>query len=339
MKKTTIKDVATYANVSTATVSRVLNGNYPVSEEVISSVMKAVKELNYHPDAIARSLKNKKTFIVGFVVSDISNVYFMEMAKGIESIISNEEYNIIFSSTNDDEEKEKKIIKLLYERRVDALVIAPASNDAAYINDLIEQGLYIVIVDRRVSGIKADSVIEDNFNAVYKLINHIISKGHKKISIINGLSSISTSLERFEGFKKALEDNDIELPQEYVLEGNYNKEKAYEEVKKMLIKCKDNRPTAIFAANNIMAEGAMAAIKDYGLNIPEDVSLVSFGNISVPELIYPKLTVVSQNAYAMGKKIGEVLLGKINDENRLAENYMEYVMVPEIKFGESVKSL
>lgn len=338
MEKTTIKDVANRAKVSTATVSRVLNGNYPVSEEVASRVMKVIKEMNYHPDAVARSLKNKKTFIVGVVVSDISNIYFMEMAKGIENIISSEEYNIIFSSTNDEEDKEEKILKLLYERRVDALVVAPAANDSAFINSLIDQGMYIIIVDRKISGIKTDVVIEDNFNSVYKLINYVISKGHSRISIINGLFSISTSLERFEGFKKALSDSNIELNPKYILQGNYNKKKAYEEVKKMLIECKEEKPTAIFAANNIMAEGAMAAIKDCNLDIPQDISLVSFGNVSVPELISPTLTLVSQDAYAMGQEVGRILLNRIKDKNR-EKIYKEHIMIPKIEIGKSVKEI
>ncbi|MDI6600641.1 MAG: LacI family DNA-binding transcriptional regulator [Thermoanaerobacteraceae bacterium] len=336
MDKVTIKEVAKKANVSIATVSRVLNNNYPVSEDVRLKVLEAISELNYQPNGVARSLKSKRTHMIGIVVADITNPYFMQIAKGVESVVSSKGYNLIFCSTNENPTKELKLLRLLNEKRVDAIVLATCDKDGSYIKQLIEHGTPVIMVDRKIHGLNADTIVEDNFNAAYNITNYLINKGHKKISVVNGLLSISTGKERFEGFKKALEDNGILLIEKYVLKGNFNREDAYNAVKNMIKEQREDLPTAIFAANNLMAEGAMIAIYEQGLRIPEDISIVSFGDLSVPQLIKPKLTLISQNAYVIGQKAGEIALEKINGEK---DNYREYVMVPDLRVGESVKQV
>lgn len=336
MEKVTIKEVAEKANVSIATVSRVLNNNYPVSEDARLRVLEAIGELNYQPNGVARSLKSKRTHMIGIVVADITNPYFMQIAKGIESVVSNKGYNLIFCSTNENPTRELKLLRLLNEKRVDALVLASCDKDGSYVRQLIEHGTPVVLVDRKIYGLNADTIVEDNFNAAYNITNYLINKGHRKISIVNGLLNISTGLERFEGFKKALEDNNLPIYKEYILQGNFNREDSYNAVKNMIAKQKDDLPTAIFAANNLMAEGAMIAIYENGLRIPEDISLVSFGDLSVPQLINPKLTLVSQNAYTIGQKAGEIALERIHGRK---DGFKEFVMVPEMHIGDSVSKI
>lgn len=335
--KVTITDVAKAANVSISTVSRVLNGNYPVSEELRTRVLKAVKELNFQPNALARSLKQQKTFLVGVVVADISNPFFMEIAKGIESAMHSEGYNLIFCSTDENPEKEVTLLRLLSERRVDAIILASCGNDPAHINQLVERGFPVVLIDRRVENCAAEVVAEDNFASSFKLVRHLIEKGHRKIGIVNGLLSVSSGRERFEGFKKALEHNNTPLEEKYVIQGNFRRRDAYEAVTAMIHDNGDDLPTALFVANNLMAEGTMAALRKCGLRIPEDISLVSFGSIRNHDLIDVRLTSISQNAFALGLKAGEIALKRI----RTGPNgeVKEFIMVPEIIYGNSVKTL
>jgi len=329
----TIKQIAEEANVSGATVSRVVNNNYPVSEEVRLKVLKAISELNYQPNGVARSLKSKKTHMIGIVVADITNPYFMQIAKGVESVVSSKGYNLLFCSTNENPSREHGLLRLLNEKRVDAIVLATCDKDGSHIKHLIEHGIPVIMVDRKISGLDIDTIVEDNFNASYNITNYLISKGHKKISIVNGLLNVSTGKERFEGFKKALGDNGILLIEKYVLKGDFKREDAYREAKNMIKKQKNDLPTAIFAANNLMAEGTMIAICEQGLRMPEDISIVSFGDLSISQLIKPKLTVISQNAYAIGQRAGEIALERTSGKQK---NYKEFVLVPEMEIGESV---
>jgi len=333
----TIKEVAKKANVSTATVSRVLNNNYPVSEKLRLKVLEAVRELNYQPNDIARSLKTKKTHMIGIVVSDITNPYFMQIAKGVESIVSSKGYNLVFCSTNENSSREIELLRLLNEKRVDAIILATCQKDGSYIKQLIDQGLPVILVDRKISGCEnVDTIIGDDFSASYNIVNYLISRGHKKISILNGLLNISTGEERFKGFKKALEDNGIPIVEKYILKGNFQRDYAYRAVKTMIMERKSDLPTAIFATNNFMAEGAMIAIYEQGLSIPEDISLVSFGNLTVPQLVKPRLTVVSQNPYVIGQESGKLVLERINGKR---DNYRKFVMSLKMQEGDSVNSI
>lgn len=338
MKKITIKEVAKKAGVSTATVSRVLNNNYPVSDEARERVYTVIKELNYSPNAIARSLKNNKTNLIGFVVGDISNPYFMKIARVIEDDMRARGYNIIMAVTHEDEELEKKLLKVLFEKRVDSVVIAPSGSNIEELLNFINSGVNVIAIDRKVEGLNIDTVIEDNFDAAYDLTELLIKSGHKKIAIVNGRLDVTTGAERSKGFKSAMNNNNIPIIDEYLLYGNFDEEKAYFEVKKLLMKENVEKPTAIFATNNKMAEGAMVAIQELGYKIPEDISMVSYGELSAPELVEPRLTVVQQDAYAIGRKVSNILIEKAENEVN-NKNFKEYILCPKIYLGESIKRI
>lgn len=338
MRKITIKEVAEKAEVSTATVSRVLNDNYPVKEEVKERVLQVVKELNYSPNAIARSLKNNKTNLIGFVVGDISNSYFMKIAKVIEDEMRPKGYNLILAATHEDPELELKLLKVLNEKRVDAVVIASTGENGDYIKGLIDSGINVIAVDRKIQNLNIDTVIEDNFSASYDITDLLIKNGHKKIAVVNGRLNVTTGIERFNGFKKALSHNNITLSEKCILKGNFIREDAYEVVKKLFCDHREDLPTAIFAANNSMAEGTMIALEEDGYKIPEDVSLVSYGDLSIPDLVEPRLTVVKQDAYAIGRRVCNILIEKIEEKvNR--KDFKEYIVCPKICIGNSVKKL
>ncbi len=334
----TIKDVSSKAGVSTATVSRVLNGNYPVSKEAYEKVMDAIEAVGYRPNAIAKSLKMNKTFMIGLVVPDISNPYFMEIARGVENIISPLGYTLTFCSSDEDPEKEIRLLKALNEKRVDYVILASSLKDEKPLKDLMKQGLKIIMVDTFLPNLNVDFVVEDNEKASYQLMDYALKLGHRKVGIVNGILDISTARERYEGFKRALKDHKIELKENYIVNGGYYRDIAYPSVKAMLEKNQDDLPTLLYATNNQMTEGAMIAIKELGLSIPEDISIVSFGEIVLSELVEPKLTVILQNSRTIGEKAGEILIKRMDDPD-YQEACGVSVIPSEFVVRESVKKL
>ena len=334
----TIKDVAEKSGVSTATVSRVLNGNYPVSKEAKENVMAAIEATGYRPNAVAKSLRMDKTFMIGMVVPDISNPYFMEIARGVENIISNYGYTLTFCSTDEDPEKEVKLLKALNDKRVDFVILASSLSDPAPLKALMKQGLRMVVVDTILPDLDVDYVVEDNENASYQLVDYGLQLGHKKIGIVNGIMDISTAKARFAGYKRALRDHDIPYNNRYTVDGGYYRDIAYKNVKTMLQQNLQDLPTLLYATNNQMTEGAMIAIKEMGLSIPEDISIVSFGDITLPQLVEPRLTVIQQNSRAIGEKAGEILMNRLEntDYTKILDTY---VIPSEFIVRESVRRL
>jgi LacI family transcriptional regulator len=335
--KATIKDVARLADVSISTVSRVINNNYPVSDAVRERILNAIEELGYHPNNVARSLKINKTNLIGLVVADIANPFFMSMAKGIESIITRYSYHILVCSTDENETNEVNILNMLCEKNVDAVVLSSCTNKNEHINKLIEDNCTFVLADRKIEGIKADTVLNDNFWDSYKLTAHLIRNGHNKIGILNCLLSNSTGLDRYNGFKKAMKDFNVPIVEDWVLHGNSNSEDAFQEIKK-LIDRNSSLPTAFFSANNLMTEGILLAFQTYGRKVPEDISIVSYGQVSNYELIRPKITCVKQAPFLMGQKIGQLLIEKFDSDTSSLSN-KEVIIMSEFIEGDSVKSI
>jgi DNA-binding LacI/PurR family transcriptional regulator len=335
MKKITVKEVANIAGVSTATVSRVLNNNYPVSDDVKTRVLEAVKNLNYTPNGIARSLKSNRTNLIGVVVADISNSFFMNLGKGVEDVLEKEDYNLIFCSTNESAIKEQKILNVLIEKKVDALIISVCDSNFPMLETLMANDIKVVLIDRKLTSAHADCIVNDNFSGSFLLTDYLLKKGHTQIALLHGNLSTSTAQERLDGYKSALNKGNVPLQEKYLLDGNYSRQRAYKEVEKLIQS--GNLPTAIYCGNNVMAEGVIKALKDYKLDIPQDVSVVSFGMIDNQELIEPRITCLNQNPFLMGQKAGEIILRKISSNEDLMSK--EVVLCNEFIEGESVKQI
>ncbi len=334
----TIKDVAEKSGVSTATVSRVLNDNYPVSKDAYEKVQKAIKESGYRINTLAKSLKMNKTFMIGMVVPDISNPYFMEIARGVEDIVSGYGYTLTFCSTDEDSKKEIKLLKALNDKRVDYVILASSLKESGPITELMEQGLNILMVDTILPELNVDFVVEDNRRASYQLVDYALQLGHKRVGIVNGIMDISTAKDRYEGFREALANHEVDYDEAYTVDGGYYRDIAYRNVKTMLRSNLKKLPTLLYATNNQMTEGAMIAIKEMGLRIPEDISIVSFGDIILPELVEPRLTIIEQNSKAIGEKAGEILMQRL--ENSAFEKPTDtYVIPSECIIRNSVKNI
>lgn len=331
----TIKQVAKKAGVSTATVSRVLNGNYPVREKTEQKVKDALKELNYQMNAVAKSLKLQKSYSLALVIPVINSDYMSNIMLGIESIIHQTPYTLSIYITVADQDKEMKILHDLYEKRIDGVILYSVQTKGENLQELINHGLKVILIDRIVPNVSTTCLVEDNEKMTYELVDYALNKGHKKVSIVKGYDIQGTASERFNGFLKALKKNNIAFQECYAVEGQFLREMAYYNMKKMLTNNIDNLPTLIFSSNHHMTEGILMAIKEMGLFVPKDISVISYGNITLPKLYDPKLTVVEQNPYEMGRQACTILLNCIENNQVLVNQTL--IINSKIIFGDSIK--
>ncbi len=332
-----LKDVAKIAGVSTATVSRVLSGTYYVTEETTKKVLSAVSELNYQPNGIARSLRNAKTQTIGVLIPDISNPYFMKVISSLENYVTEYEYNILIASSNDNPQKEDSLLKVLFEKRIDGLILAPSRIEIKQsIAGYTHQNIPIVLVDRSVNDVVVDTVVEESENSTYELVKHVISMGHRDIAIINGRNVLSTVIEREKGYIRALQDAGISVRAEYMFRGEYNQQSGYS-LGKRLLQMGLDRPTAVFCTNNFIALGVMTAAHELKFQIPNDFSVVSFGDLLFPEFVAPRITSVIQSPEDVGLAAAKLIVERIiSDVRSLPE---EIKLPTHIRLGESVCSL
>lgn len=309
----TIKDIANLANVSIATVSRVLNNKADgISEETKNRIFKIAKDLNYRPNAIARGLVLKKTNTIGLVLPDISNPFFPEIARGVEDTAKYQGYNVFLCNTDEDIYKEAGYIKALKDRQVDGIIFAAS---AIKNNEIITKHvgrIPFILIDRRPDEfIDAPGVFLDNFVGGYLGAKHLIEKGHKNIIFISGPLQSHNAKQRLNGFSQAFSEVGLTVKEDFITEGNFKRSCGYTIVDQLLQDKKDF--SAIFASNDLMAVGALEALGENGKNVPHDVAVVGFDNIYLSKVVTPKLTTISQPTYQMGAKAAEMLLSIINN--------------------------
>lgn len=314
--KVTISDIAEKANVSTATVSRVLNNKSDVSDKTRRKIKKIIEEMDYNPSIIARGLSLNKTHTIGLIIPNITNPYFPEIAKAIENKAEKEGYSVVLYNTDNDYEKEMRILKIMQQKHVDGLIVSLTEKTKDYINKLFSKDFPIVQIDRKVIGLKCPSVITDNFLSGYKATKYLIDHGHREIAHIVGLADIQNSIDRLNGYKRALEDHNIELKDEYIVQGDQTIESGYK-IGKKLLKLK-SAPTAIFSANDLMVIGVYNAAKELSINIPSDISIIGHDNINISSIVNPAITTIDQPKYKMGEKATELLMDQLNGKNNIS---------------------
>ncbi|MFJ5713042.1 LacI family DNA-binding transcriptional regulator [Neobacillus sp. NPDC093127] len=304
----TIKDISREAGVSTASVSKVLNGDYRnVSEETKNKILRIAKELKYRPNRLARGLVKNRTNIIGLIVSDITNPYFAELAKGIENRADKAGYKLILCNTDEDEEKERSYINVILEYNLDGVIITGSekSTSNSSIEELQYYNIPYVSIDRE-QGDEDYRVYVGNLEGSYNATAHIIERGHTKIAFIGGAGMSGSRNLRLEGYLKALTEYGIEPDDSLIKIGNYHQETGYD-YNKLLIE-KGSEFTAIVCGNDLIAFGALNAIKDNGLKCPDDISLIGYDDIYLTELTDPKLTTIKQPSAEIGNYAMEVLL-------------------------------
>ncbi len=311
----TINDVARRAGVSAMTVSRVINNSGYVGAATRRRVEHAIAELRYVPNALARQLRSKRTKILALIVSDITNPFFTTIARGVEDVAAPRGFSVMFCNTDESAAEEARYLRALIERQVDGILLVPTGRSRAPFRTLRGHGVPVVVLDRRASDPFVDSVRCDSEAGAYALTRHLISLGHRRIAVLTGRRTISTSVDRVAGCRRALEESGLTLDRELVRFGGYtfgslNQAGGYEMTRSVLASASP-RPTAIFAANNFIAFGVIRALHDANLKVPDDVSVVAFDDLPADWAIDPFLTVAAQPAYEIGRRAAELLLERI----------------------------
>jgi LacI family transcriptional regulator len=321
----TIHDVAKLAGVSPITVSRVLNSSGYASEETRARVEAAVAELGYVPNTLARGLRSKRTNTLALVMTDITNPYFTLIARGVEDTASNSGYTVIFCNTDESEAEEEKYLNILVQKQVDGILLVPACSNSQSLKFLRSNEIPFVLIDRRVPDTRSDIVRSDSEQGAYNLTRHLIELGHRRIVTITGPQEVSTSLDRASGYQRAMQEAGLaDLIEVYY--GSFTQGSGYELTSQAL--ALKPRPTAIFGGNNFISIGIFKALRDAGLTIPEDMSVVGFDDLPASLLINPILTVAAQPAYEMGSQATELLLRRI--AGQLPEASQEIILPTEM---------
>jgi LacI family transcriptional regulator len=302
-KDYTIRDVAKEAGVSVATAGRVIGGYGSVSKQSVIAVREAVTKLNYIPNGVAQSMKKKNTKTIGLVIANICNPYFSSIARLVEDFLVKEGYNMIICNTDEDSEREFSYLRTLHEKRIDGLMIASALKNSEKTQEEIDRiyrgSIPTIIIDREIPSLDLPTVTSDNFRGAYDATSHLIRQGHKKIGVIG--ANISTLFRRVDGFKEAMKDNGLSEDYLVASETNLNIKPGdiSEGIKatKELLMDPDSRPTAIFALNNLLTTGALLAIQEMDLKIPEDIALIGWDDFDLAPLLKPPITVVRQSSY------------------------------------------
>ncbi len=305
----TIRDVAKLAGVAPITVSRVINDSGYVSEKTRHCVEQAVEELGYVPNMLGHSLRFKQTMTLAVVITDITNPFWTTVTRGVEDVAQANGYSIILCNTDESEDKQKQYLQMLLRRRIDGILLVPACSDAESIRMIQKQDIPVVLMDRQVPGVDVDIVRSDSEEGAYRITEHLLSLGHRQIAMLAGPQSVSTAIDRVNGYRRAFREAGLSKSAEQISWGEFTQEAGYKMAQQMLTELPDI--TALVAANNFIAIGAMQLLSEKKLRVPEDIALVTVDDIPAALTITPFFTVATQSALEMGKQAAQLLLDRV----------------------------
>ena len=308
----TIKQIAELADVSIGTVSDVITGSVPVSEELRLRVENAIRKLNYFPNHVARSLKTSRTRTLGIMVPDLTIPFFPRVIRGAEAAALEHNHSLIAVNSDDNVVREKKLLALLRSQRVDGilLVVAAGASSAVEISEIKNSGVTLVYLDRIPEGLEVDSVSVDNAAAADLGVSHLISRGYRKIAIATGLLTLRNEQERLQGYKRALLRAGIKPEPGWIWEGDFRPDHVAGICRERLHDFRE-RPAAIFATNGPTGLGVLRGLRDSHLKTPADIGFVTFDELTVDDLFTPSVTAVVQPAYDIGFRAAEILIRRI----------------------------
>jgi DNA-binding LacI/PurR family transcriptional regulator len=333
----TIKDIAKALGLSTSTVSRALRDSYEISPETKKLVLEYAQNINYRPNPIALSLKEKRSRSIGIIVCEIANSFFSQIINGIESIAYDKGYNVIIAQSHESYEREVLNVQYLASRSIDGLLVSVSSEtkDLEHLKNLHERGLPIVFFDRIVDEMTTHKVIVDNFKGAYDATDHLVKSGYKCIANLAGSEYLSITKERMNGYRQALADHGREFDPRYIqhcLHGGM----VYEEVEKALdaLLKLEQRPDAILGCADKLTTNCLRYFKKENIKVPDDIALVGFSNLDLTDLLSPSLTVVRQPAFEMGQLSTELLIEQI-ESKRPVKDFERRVLPPQLFTRES----
>lgn len=311
---TTIHDVARRAGVSSATVSHVMNNSRYVAPETRQRVNEAIEALRYRRDGIARSLRRARTATIGVIISDLSNPFFADVVRGIEDRIyaHAQGFNLILCNTQEDSARERLYIDVLQEKRIEGLIIVPTGENIEYLAELMAAGLPIVSADRRLDSLEMDSVVVDGEDGAYRLANHLLASGHRRIAVLRGIagSAAGNAERRVVGYMRAMAEAGVEIDESLMITCSTTIEQAYHAGLKLIDR--PDPPSAVFCVNNMMTLGIIQAITSRGLRCPRDIAVVGFDDFAGAASFSPRLTALVQPSYKLGQEAANILLGRID---------------------------
>ncbi len=314
-KKVSLADIAQNLGVSKTLVSMVLNGKGDengISKKTQDRVMELANELNYKPNQFARGLRIGRSNTIGLLVSDISNPFYSKLARYVEDAVSEAGFNLMICSSDESEEKEMKLLEMLLNKQVDGIILSSTLESTDHIESLQNENFPFVLIDRTYENYETHTVVVDNRSGAKEAVEHIIQNGHKKIAaLIISPAHISTQIERLEGYKEALKSYQIPINEYY--QKVIQREDIYKNICQVIVEWKNDRmmPTALFVSNNQIAIGCLEALRDNGLSIPRDISIVSFDDIDLFRLYSPPVTSIIQPINSIARNAVEILLGEI----------------------------
>ena len=314
MHTVTIKDIAKALNLSTSTVSRALRDSYEINPETKRLVLEYAEKLNYRPNPIALSLKENRSRSIGIIVPEIANHFFSQAINGIEAIAYNRGYHVVIFQSHESYEREVINVQHIITRRVDGLLISLSGHttDVSHLKELSQNGLPIVLFDRITDEIDTHKVVADNYEGAFKAVEHLILRGRKRIAVIASPPWLSITQERLAGYKAALEKHGLPIDESLIRYCDFGVDEADKTVEQLL----HFQPDAFFIGSDRLALGCLAALKERKIDIPKDIALLGFTNLSVAGLLDPPLSAVSQPAFEMGHTAADLLLDLIEKKQR-----------------------
>ena len=313
----TLKDIADKLGLSVSTVSRVVNNKQYVNPKTRAKVMAELEKGNYVPNQIARSLKKQATKTIGILVPDISENFFAQIIKGIDSVVCKYNYSIVLADSNESEEKEEKYLELLFQNRIDALVLATVAKEYKALMNYFANDIPVVFIDNIPSlNRDIDCTIINNQRASVLAVNHLVENGNSKIAVIVGSPDETTGYERLEGYKRALVQNDIEVDEKLIKYGNYKEDTGYDCMKELLINREKVPFNAVYIGSERMTYGAIKAIKEFNLRMPDDIALVGFDVHDKSGLITPGITSIRQPENNIGNIVADLVIKRLQEKKR-----------------------
>lgn len=315
----TIKDIARELGISPSTVSRALKDHPDISSKTKLAVNALAEKLNYQPNIVALNLRQKKTFTVGVIIPELVHFFFSTVISGIEDVAYQAGYSVILAQSNESYEREKTDIKALFNSRVDGMLmsISRETKNFEHIESVINKGVPVVFYDRTYNTTLCSNVIVDDYIGAKEAVSHLIDQGYRKVAFLEGSPGLIITADRKRGYTDAIKEHGLEVKDAYIQECvTGSLEEGKRATKKLL--SMPQPPDAVFAANDLMAAGAIQSIKESGLRIPQDVGVVGFSNWSFGSLIDPSLTTVDQPGFEMGQEAARLLIRQIElaDKNQ-----------------------
>lgn len=309
----TLKDVAREAGVSKSTVSRLFNDPTRVKDTTREKIEEAVDKLDYQPSRVARRLRvqNGRAHLFGLAIPDIQSPFHAEVARGVENVVRAEGYSLILENCDEDPEKQRACLRTFQTEDVDGVIVPPVSERDDAVRRLVEGGMPVVCVDRRIQGVEVDTVVSDNQEGAYQATRHLIEGGYERIAYLGGIKRISTTRERYEGYRTALSDAGIDEDPALVRYGESRMESGQRLVEELLDS--PEPPTALFAGNDLTMLGAYVALCERGLSIPRDMAVVGYDDVPWALAMAPPPTVVRQPGREMGRRAADMLMRRITE--------------------------